>query len=228
MRKIKYLLLSISLAMVLVGCNTEEGNNPSQSTAPVTNTTPAPQPESTVDTEQQPVEQPSENTEVNETPVANELTYVRNDKKTIATTTIVKSENQPFQIALLPEFTLVAEEPGKDTILYNEDERVSMRIETVAVADSTFNDMLQATKDFMNAGSSNGETVDDTEVIALAPTSSKNVAAFRNDYEEDVTVALLFETDNFFVRLIAFDVKDVDFTEALLKMGATITPIAQS
>ena len=225
MKNVKYVLLSVSIAMLLVGCNTGEENTTSQPTPEIPNTTPTPQQEPIVDNTQQPVEQPSENIEVEEPVAENELTYVRNNQEVTEATTVVKSDNQSFQLALLPEFTLVAEEPGKDVVLYDEDERVSMRIETVALADSTFNDMLQATKDFMNAGSSNGETVNDTEVTALAPASAKNVAAFRNDYEGEIAVSLLFETENFYVRLTVFDVKDIDLTEAMLKMGATIAPI---
>lgn len=226
MKKVFYFIMVLAAVMALAGCNSSESDNSNDNN---TNTASPSVTEPTSDVETQkeePIidEQSSEGTVDKEGTLneGNMLIYSSKGQEMTATTEIVKSDNQSFTIALLPEFILSAEEPGKDVVLYKANDQVFMRIETVSLADTTYENMLQATEEFMKASSNNGETLADGEAVKLAPANAKNVVAFRNDYETDSTVALLFETDSLFVRLTVFDTKEVDLTDAMLKMGATI------
>lgn len=228
MKKNILVVLMIITSIVLVGCNSGDAN-PSNNNMESGNTNPngnSQVVDNQVENDQGASEQPANalngdepDTIINE----NELVYTSKGQEITEKTSVVESDNQQFKIALLPEFTLSAEEPGKDVVLYSTNDNVYMRIETVAVADTSYEEMLQSTKAFMDAGSTLGTTLVDEGIKQLAPANVKNVDAFRNDYENDSVVALLFETDTLFVKLTVFDSKDVDLTEAMLKMGATIS-----
>jgi len=222
MKNILYFTMVIMTAVFLIGCTSGEkegtpDNNGTKTnnSSNVTNENPN---QSGQGGEKVTPNQPTEN----KTDEENKLTYTSKGKEISIATKVVESENQNFKISLLPDFSLSAEEPGKDVILFDSNDRVFMRIETIAVTDSNYKDMLQATEEFMRASSNDGTTTEDANVAKLAPSTAKNASAFVNNSGEDKTTALLFETDELFVRLTVFDTKSLDLTDAFLKMGTTI------
>lgn len=228
MKKILYFITAALATLFLVACNTTEEGTVTKEAEKQTNGSSVVD-KAGVDTEEK-VDEPITKNPNNETEKEytvsteeNKLVYVSKGKEVEVAISTVESDNQNFKLSLLPNFSLSAEEPGKDVVFYDGDENVFMRIETVASADSNYDDMLQATKDFMNAGSSNGETTSYSEALTFAPTNAKNKDAFINDYADDRVVALLFETEELFVRLTVFDTKTADLTEGMLKMASTIT-----
>lgn len=226
MKNILYFVMVMMMAVFLVGCTSGEQKGTTDkegSTSTNSSNTANEKPVQTEENEEQATigsdtEQPKNEIKAEE----NTLTYSSNGQEFSKATTVAESDNQNYKLSLLPDFTLSAEEPGKDVVLYAGDDRVFMRIETVAVTDSNYNDMLQATEGFMRASSSDDTITEDANIVKLAPSTAKNASAFVNNYGEDKTTALLFETDELFVRLTVFDTQTVDLTEAMLKMGTTI------
>lgn len=228
MKKFLYFMTAVFATFMLVACNTTEDTTKEPKNEKVTTSSTPVEEENKSETitEDEKTTASDQNTvEVKEEKVSEDeriITYTSNGEKKEATTKTVESNNQNFEMEVIPGFTLVAEEPGKDVLLYDNDENVSMRIETISLADTSYSDMLEATKEYMNASSSTGESSAYADAIAFAPTDSKNVAAFQNDFGEDRVIALLFETDKQIVRLTVFDKKSLDLAEAMLKMGATV------
>ena len=57
------------------------------------------------------------------------------------------SEELDYSIEHLSNFTLIAEEPGKDMLVYNDNDAISMRIEVFPTAEVAFTDILAETED---------------------------------------------------------------------------------
>lgn len=165
----------------------------------------------------------TQQTDTNSMSTEKTLLHVRNNEKISETATLIESDNQNFVMYVLPGYTLSAEEPGKDVLLFDDNGEISMRIETVALNESNYSDMLQSTVAFMEAGSTTGKTQVYSDIAPFQSEKVKNVNGFVNDFGKDRVTALLFETEDFFVRLTVFDSKEEDLTNALFTMGTTIT-----
>lgn len=125
-----------------------------------------------------------------------------------------------YTIELLEGFTFTPEEPGKDVILYEENDQVYLRIESLTKNDTTYADLVDSTKEWMAAVSEDYETNNIDELVK--DENFANIDSFIANFDESKVVTVVFEKGNLLVRLTSFDLHDVNLTDKLLKMGFTI------
>lgn len=117
-------------------------------------------------------------------------------------------------------FTFTPEEPGKDIVLYDENDKVSMRIEAFTKNDIAYEDLVTNTKDWMTAVN---EQYDTNNIDTLLTDQNiTNATSFIANVEDEKVVTVVFEKGNLIVRLTVFDLNDVNLTDKLIKMGLTI------
>lgn len=207
-------VLSISL---LVACNTAEDqptNEPTsdQTTADVNeNTNTETNNELDTNEQQEPIDDAN---------TANSLTYTSNGSEVTEETTEVTSDQQSFKMQVIPGFTLTPEEPGKDLLYSEENDRISMRIEKVNKDQSTFEDLVGNTKETMSAigeyeNFALDEYLNDNKVLI-------NSTAFITNIEAEKVIMVVFETEESLVRLTIYDEETEDLKEAMIKMGLTV------
>lgn len=215
-KQFKFLAILCIALLMLVGCNTAKEQDTPEDTSTTEGTNAA---NDNTNKEEQPTE--SDDVTENDT---NTITYTTNGEQKQEETTTANSTEQQYSIETLPTFTLTAEEPGKDVLYFTENDSVFMRIETMSVNDQTFENLITNTEEMMNAVD---ETVDpikfDIQSYLSNQSEIANYEAYKVDLVEEVVSAVVFEKDNQLVRLTIFDNTTVDLTEAMVKMGLTIT-----
>ncbi|SOC35155.1 hypothetical protein [Ureibacillus acetophenoni] len=215
-KQIKFLAILCIALLMLVGCNTAKD----QDTTDETSTTEGNN-ASNDNTEKD--EQPTESDDVTEKE-SKTITYTTNGEQKQEETTAVNSDEQQYSIEILPSFTLTAEEPGKDMLYLTENGSISMRIETMSVNDQTYENLIANTEEMMNAVD---ETVHptnfDIQSYIANHSDITNYAAYKVDLVDEIVTAVVFEKANQLVRLTIFDDPNVDLTEAMIKMGLTIS-----
>lgn len=133
-------------------------------------------------------------------------------------TTEVSGDLYTMQIST--DFTFTPEEPGKDMVLYDENDKISMRIEALTKNDTTYEDLVTNTKEWMTAVS---DQYDTNNIDALLTDQNiTNATSFIANVEDEKVVTVVFEKGNILVRLTVFDLNDVNLTDKLIKMGLTI------
>ncbi len=214
------LLLSATLA----ACNTDT-NEPDTTTAANKD----PQTEQTDATSQSNTDQTTKPTEENKEPEqaaepteqATTLTYSSLGKTVSDTVITSTSEEMNYTIAHFDNFTLQAEDPGIDQLIYNDDDQLSMQIEVVAKEDVTFDDINASAAETMAAISADVNTLDFAAILEQR-TDILNMAGYETVLEEtDKVVKVVFERDNMFVTLTIYDTA-ADLQDAFLQMGLTI------
>ncbi|WP_052123931.1 hypothetical protein [Ureibacillus manganicus] len=166
-------------------------------------------------------EKPNESSESSEND-SKSITYTTNNVEKTEETTTATSNEQHYTIQILPSFTLTAEEPGKDMLYLTENDSISMRIENMSVNDLTFEDLQKNTEEMMSFVA---ENVDYTEfdIQSYVNESIVKYAAYKVDLTDQTVTAVIFEKENQLVRLTIFDNPAKDLTDAMIKMGLTIT-----
>ena len=214
------LLLSATLA----ACNTDT-NEPHTTTAANKD----PQTEQTDATSQSNTDQTTKPTEENTEPEqaaepteqATTLTYSSLEKTVSDTVTTSTSEEMNYTIAHFDNFTLQAEDPGIDQLIYNNDDQLSMQIEVIAKEDITFDDINASAVETMAAISADVNTLDFAAILEQR-TDVLNMAGYETVLEEtDKVVKIVLERDNMFVTLTIYDTA-ADLQDAFLQMGLTI------
>lgn len=213
-----FVILCIAL-IALVACNTAEQSTTSPTPAEGTNTS--------NDTIKNDDGQTGSNTDdddqVNEN-VTNSITYTSNGEQKTEETTPVTSSEQQYTIEVIPNFTHTAEEPGKDLLYLTENSSISMRIEHFTRNETTFKDLQSNTVDLMSAV---GENVDytafDIQSYVKDVPSISNFAAYKVELQDQVVISIVYEKDEQLVRLTIYDDPVADYSDALIKMGLTIT-----
>ncbi|MGE7664183.1 hypothetical protein ACQKMN_00555 [Ureibacillus composti] len=215
MRFLATVVLSITL---LVACNTAEEqptNEPTsdQTTADVEENTNT-ETSNELDTNAQ------QNEPTDDANKANSLTYTSNGSEVTEETTEVTSEQQNFTLQVIPGFTLTPEEPGKDLLYSEENDRISMRIEKVDKDQTSFEDLVGNTKETISAigeyeNFALDEYLNDDKVLI-------NSTAFITNIEAEKVIMVVFETEESLVRLTIYDEETEDLKEAMIKMGLTV------
>lgn len=218
------LLLSATLA----ACNTDT-NEPAATTAAnkdlQTEQTDATT-ESNTEQSTKPVEEnkePEKATETTEpTKQAATLTYNSLGKTVSDTVTTSTSEEMNYTIAHFENFTLQAEDPGIDHLIYNNDNQLSMQIEVITKEDVTFDDVNASAAETMAAVSSDVKALDFAAILEKR-TDILKMTGYETVLEEtDKVVKIVFERDNMFVTLTIYDTVAADLQDAFLQMGLTI------
>lgn len=213
MKKWTALLSGFAISsLLLAGCgttSTDEGTDSKKEENTITTNTQnkvATTEDTTVATETTTQEQTSE--------IAKEkqLHYRFQDKDQTATALLKTSDNQPFSLYVIPEFELSAEEPGKDVVLFKENDQIFMRIELLA-ADIDWATAETEAQAFLKAIS---DTVTDSDLTL------DNGSSYQVTTDNDVVTVVLLKNEKLPVRITMFTTKDADYRHAFLAMANTI------
>ena len=221
-KKLMSILALLLTAILVVGCNTSdktEDSDTSQNDPSNSASTQTPSDSESVDETQ---ETPKQTGSATNTPSTQEqeITYVQKGAEKKATATESQSVDQSYKLHQLPGFTLSQEEPGKDIIVSNEDDEVFMRIETVSTTDTNYDNVKSSLVEYMNAvGDTTPLSADELGVFEDA----KNVEGYVVDFDTEKVVGVVIEKDGLIVKLTIHDNNTQDLTAAMLAMAATIT-----
>lgn len=134
-----------------------------------------------------------------------------------------ESDEQNYTISVLPNYTLTSEEPGKDSLLADDNETVFMRIETAPKEEGTYDYFSENLTAILEA-SSGGVAPTEVTDTALIPSGEgiENAKVFSVQAESGPVTGIVFERDNMVVRLTIFDSSKEEHFNEFLKMGETI------
>jgi hypothetical protein len=205
------LFASAAIALLLSACGTDQSNGTPNDTT-----------DDTPDVEEvengSSVENAGEDVEEPETDVQKE-----NEEDVLKDAVPTASDAQNYTISVLPNYTLTSEEPGKDSLLADDNETVFMRIETAQKEEGTydyFSENLTAILEASSGGVAPTEVTDTT----LIPSGEgiENAKVFSVQAESGPVTGIVFERDNMVVRLTIFDSSKEEHFNEFLKMSETI------
>jgi len=223
MKKYTFVVTSALSAMLLLSaCNSTEDSNPvneEETTGSVneqTNTQ-----NSATDSADTTVDDSTEEA----TPSNNTIQYVKNGEQKEVETTMTQSPEQDYEIALAQGFSVEGEEPGRDMLVYDEDDQYSMRIEVFAKDETNYEEMAQQTENTVAITAPEGQYAPyDLESLLDSHKDILNATGYVVTYTEDddQVVTVIFEKQSKIVRLTIFDTTAAEMTNAFLQMGFTI------
>lgn len=216
-------------AVLVVGCNTSDKTEDSDAQKN--------EPSNTSTEQQQPSSKDNNVDDAQETPKSNEtnkdntdtepkkeqeVKYVQKGVDKTEKATESKSADQEYKVQQLPGFTLSQEEPGKDMLVSNDNAEVFMRIETIDASQSSYDKVKTSMQDYMNAV---GETSSLSSEELAAFKDVKNIEGYVVHFVEDKekVIGVVFEKDGLITKLTIHDNDELDLTDAMLKMAATIS-----
>ncbi|WP_332649605.1 hypothetical protein [Lysinibacillus sp. 54212] len=152
------------------------------------------------------------------------ITYPKNGKEVTTETAAITSESQHYKMMITKDFTLTAEEPGRDMLIYKQNDKRSMRIETFNKKDTNYEDFVKETEETISLIAPEGKYEPGDVTPYVKSNSIENAAMFTVKYEEDgeQVVTAVFEKEDRIVRLSVFDSLQPELTNAFLQMGFTI------
>ncbi|KMY29316.1 hypothetical protein ACZ11_19635 [Lysinibacillus xylanilyticus] len=216
-------------AVLVVGCNTSDKTEDSdaQKNEPSNTSTEQQQPSSKDNNVDDAQETPTSN-ETNkdntdtETKKEQEVKYVQKGVDKTEKATESKSADQDYKVQQLPGFTLSQEEPGKDMLVSNDNAEVFMRIETIDASQSSYDEVKKSMQDYMNAvGDTSSLSSEELAVFKDVKNIEGYVVHFVEDKEK--VIGVVFEKDGLITKLTIHDNDELDLTDAMLKMAATIS-----
>lgn len=214
---------ALSVVLLLAACNSTEDSNPVK------------EEETTGSVNEQTNTQNSANdhtdTEVDDSvqeaiPSNHTIQYEKDGEQKEVETTMTKSPEQDYEIALAQGFSVVGEEPGRDMLVYDEDDQYSMRIEVFAKDETNnYEEIAQQTENTVAITAPEGQyTLYELEPLLASHKDILNAAGYVVTYTEDddQVVTVIFEKESKIVRLTIFDTTASEMTDAFLQMGFTI------
>ena len=135
----------------------------------------------------------------------------------------IESDEQSYAISVLPDYSLLSEEPGKDSLISANDEAVFMRIETVVKEDGTYDSLAENMTSVLEAsgdGSAPIEVLDEKSIPTAEGIENAKVLAIKA--ETASITGIIFERDNMVVRLTIYDSPKEEYFEQFLRMAETI------
>lgn len=133
--------------------------------------------------------------------------------------TLIQSDEQAYELYVLPGFELTSEEPGKDSLYMTEDSSVFMRIETFTPEELDFAYAEDVMKQTLQASSPDAELADKG---ALEGEEFINSSVFEVPSAEGAVTGAVFEKEGIIVRLTIFDSTAANATADFIKMGQTV------
>lgn len=204
---------SAAIALLLSACGTDESNvNPEDTTNGSIEAVDEVDKDTAVETDDDSAEEP-----------------VIDDKEANAEDDVLQdavqteSDTQDYTISVLPNFTLTSEEPGKDSLLANENEAVFMRIETASKEEDTYDYFADNLIAILEASSGGVSPTEVTETASIPSGEGiKNAKVFSVQSESGPVTGIVFERDDIVVRLTIFDSPKEEYFNQYLQMGQTI------
>lgn len=219
-KNIGFILTIILSITVLVACNTKQDSTtePSSSDTNETVTDNANGTEEKTTPTENDTEQSTDTITTTTENESTTISYTSKGKNFDEKTTTVSGEQ--YSIQVIPGFTLTPEEPGKDVLMYDEDDTVSMRIESMSINDTTFNELVANTEETIAAINEQYEPFELTPYVGEH--SLKNSTSYIANFENESVIAVVFEKGDRLVRLTIYDNKEAELSEAMIKMGLSI------
>lgn len=140
----------------------------------------------------------------------------------MADATLTESDEQPYAIKVLPDYTLTSEEPGRDSLYSNTNESAFMRIETKSTEDGLYDYLAENMQEVLKASSDGQEPEEVKDVYTTSKEGISNVQAYKVETSTGPVTGVLFEKGDMIVRLTIFDSQEGEYTNDFLKMGETI------
>ena len=218
---------ALILSTVLAACNTNTDE-------PITTVASEEQPENE---QVQKEEQQDENTEATEATEATEepkdeqvvkkdeittLTYSSNSQPFTEEVVETKSEEMNYSIQHFENYTLVAEEPGIDHLIFNKDDKLSMQIEVVNKEEATFDQMKATANETISAIAPDSVKELNFSTILTERPEILNIAGYEAVLDGEKVVKIVLERSNLNATLTIYDTPQADLTDAFLQMGLTI------
>ncbi len=223
MKKYTFIVTSaLSAILLLSACNSTEDSSPvneEETTDSVNEQT------NTQNSANDSVDTTVDDSTQEATPSTNTIQYVENGEQKEVETTMTQSPEQDYEIALAQGFSIVGEEPGRDMLVYDEDDQYSMRIEVFAKDETNYEEMAQQTENTVAITAPEGQyTPYELESLLASHKDILNATGYVVTYTEDddQVVTVIFEKQSKIVRLTIFDTTAAEMTNAFLQMGFTI------
>ena len=208
MLKIFKLIITLLFSItVLASCTTAEESPTESEKETVTANTEAQKGNQTVDTEKSTTEK-------------TDSTITFSSKGESKTEELTPISGERYTLHVIPGFSLTSEEPGKDLLLYDQNDSVSMRIEMFTTSATTFKDLVANTEQTIAAVSGDYQPYNISPIIKDQNLSSATAYIANSDDKE--IISFVFVKAEKLVRLTIFDSPEVDLSEAMIKMGLTI------
>lgn len=244
MKKTSFLTLSLLLSMLLAACGTNdelndtsklsesekvEGSNVTNNS---TNQQASDENEDAVETEKEDSNTDSNTANNNESSNSNatqgqnqsennfKISYSLYNQSYDLNYDLVESDNQPFSIPVTEHFELTAEEPGKDMLVFKDNEEIMMRIEQYDLTSISVPDLQQNSIDLINSIASQ-EQQSEYDLPAEF-TSFANVKSYVATINDEKIIIVLFSKDQFMYRLTIFDHASINATNAFLTIASKI------
>lgn len=166
--------------------------------------------------------QEDNNTANEERPETIVLSYTDGENEKEKEAQLTKSDAQDYSVYVLPTYQLTSEEPGRDS-LYFDDGSIFMRIETIVAEEDTYTKALENTLELLEASSDDKNPEEITDV-ALLPSNEgiTNAKGYSLSLDAVSISGLVFERDGIVVKLTIFDTPQNEHYEAFLRMAETI------
>lgn len=223
MKKYTFVVTSaLSAILLLAACNSTEDSNPvneEESTGSVNEQT------NTQNSASDGTDTTVDDSIQETTPSNNTIQHVNNGEQKEVETTMTKSPEQDYEIALAQGFSVISEEPGRDMIVYDENDKYSMRVEVFAKDETNYEEMAQQTESTVAITAPEGQyTPYELESLLASHKDILNAAGYVVTYTEDddQVVTIIFEKQSKIVRLTVFDTTAAEMTNTFLQMGFTI------
>ena len=223
MKKYTFFVTSaLSVVLLLASCNSTEDSNPvkEETTGSVNEQT------NTQNSANDRADTEVDDTVQETTPSNPTIQYEKNGEQQEVETTMTKSPEQDYEIALAQGFSVEGEEPGRDMLVYDENDQYSMRIEVFAKDETNnYEELAQQTENSVAITAPEGQyTMYELEPLLASHKDILNAAGYVVTYteEDDQVVTVIFEKESKIVRLTIFDTTAAELTDAFLQMGFTI------
>lgn len=218
------------LSMLLVACNTDTKNVPETSATNPDEQLDKTNPEETNADEQSTTTQQPTNTPKDQQPedktdktTKSFITYTSKGQKVQQEAQTSTSEQSNYSIQHTANFTLVAEEPGKDSLYLKEDDTLSMGIEVLNKAEINFEGVKTSAMETMAAIAPEGkyDELDLTQSLKDQKGLLQSVG-YETGLEADKVQIIVLEHESKIIKLTIYDTAEADLKDAFLQMGLTI------
>lgn len=213
MTKWTSLLSGVAVAtLVLTGCGTTDKEEVKEPTKEAVNENQNGSSQTEETNEKQNEETNEEQANKVRVPETN-LKYTLNKESKEETAPLKTSDNQPFNMYVLPKFELSSEEPGKDLVFLSENDAISMRIELLP-EDTDLAETEEYMKTFLSSI---------TDSISKPELDIENGVSYEGvTQDNEVVTSVLLKNEKSPVLLTMFTTKEDDYRDAFLEMAKTI------
>lgn len=127
-----------------------------------------------------------------------------------------------YSIQHFEDYTLVAEEPGVDHLIFNKDDKLSMQIEVINKEEATFEQIKATAKETISAiAPDNLKELDFSTILTERP-EILNITGYEGVVDGEKVVKVVLERSNLIAALTIYDTPQADLMDAFIQMGLTI------